>query len=307
MHPKTILALSLPALVTTTVTHAHIGDEIYPFYELLDEDLARIDLTDASVDDWLEVVGEPSLVTSDFWRGAENWPSDPTTLDVHVWLAWHQRSSTLWVAVEAFDDRYIAGYFGDGTEGWPSCTWWDGCMDFFIDGDHSGGRYRRFPAGDHTEEELELLNFRQAQRYWMPVDPEEGHIRFHGAGDWPAMEPYAAGGGGALGSNPAIWILEMKVTPFDDLLYNDESLSKTSDLYPGKTIGFELRVYDADERPPIASSSPYLLTPMELSAAIFASHFVDGLLLGAGEDPSRYDDRSAVEPTSWGRIKASFK
>ena len=26
--------------------HAHIGDEIYPFYELLDEDLDRIDPTD---------------------------------------------------------------------------------------------------------------------------------------------------------------------------------------------------------------------------------------------------------------------
>ena len=46
---------------------------------------------------------------------------------------------------------------------------------------------------------------------------------------------------------------------------------------------------------------------MELSAVLYAGHFVDGLLVGAGEDPSRYDDGSAVEPSSWGRIKASFR
>ena len=40
---------------------------------------------------------------------------------------------------------------------------------------------------------------------------------------------------------------------------------------------------------------------------INADLFSDGLLLGAGADPSRYDDDSAVEPSSWARIKASFK
>ena len=44
----TLLGLAPPA-------HAHVGDQIYPFYELLDEDLDRIDLTDASVEDWIEV------------------------------------------------------------------------------------------------------------------------------------------------------------------------------------------------------------------------------------------------------------
>ena len=128
----------VPLLGPARGAHAHTGDEIYPFYELLDEDLDRIDLTDGSADDWLEVVGEPSLVTSDFWQGSSDYPSDPTNLDVRVWLAWHRNTSTLWVAVEAFDDRYIAEYLG-GTS-WESCTNWDGCMEFYIDGDHSGGR-----------------------------------------------------------------------------------------------------------------------------------------------------------------------
>ena len=295
-----------PLLALASITHAHVGDEIYPFYELLDEDLDRIDLTDASVEDWIEVIGEPSLVTSDFWRGSSDYPSDPRSLDVRVWLAWHRKSSTLWVAVEAFDDRYV-GFLGDGTEGWLHCSLWDACMEFYIDGDHSGGRYR---FKDGTEEELDLMNSRQAQSYWMPLDPQEGQfVRYPGAGAWPTTDPYAAGGGGAAGRSPATWVLEMRVTPFDDLVYNDEDLSKASQLYPGKTIGFEIWVYDADEDPPFVSSFAYLLTPFEpdITAVNDASHFVDGLLVGAGEDPSRYDDVSAVEPSSWGRIKASFK
>ena len=45
----------------------------------------------------------------------------------------------------------------------------------------------------------------------------------------------------------------------------------------------------------------------ELWAGRFADLFVDGLLVGAGEDPSRYADVSAVEPSSWGRIKAALR
>ena len=60
---RTCLAslLALAAFLTAPGAYSHVGDEIYPFFELLDEDLDLIDLTDGSVDDWLEVVGEPSL------------------------------------------------------------------------------------------------------------------------------------------------------------------------------------------------------------------------------------------------------
>ena len=99
----------------------------------------------------------------------------------------------------------------------------------------------------------------------------------------------------------------MKVTPFDALVYNDEDVSKASELYPGKTIGFDLRLWDADEEPPFVSSHGYLLTSLEHPVNLYSNYFVDGLLVGAGEDPSRYDDISAVEPSSWARIKAALK
>ncbi len=155
---------------------------------------------------------------------------------------------------------------------------------------------------------MDLLNSLQAQKYWMPIDREgDQFVRYPGAGEWPTKEPYAAAGGGGVGRSPATWVFEMKVTPFDALVYNDEGVSKASELYLGKVIGFDLQLWDADEEPPFVSSHGYLLTPLELPINLFSSHFVDGLLVGAGEDPSRYDDVSAVEPSSWGRIKAALE
>ncbi len=48
-------------------------------------------------------------------------------------------------------------------------------------------------------------------------------------------------------------------------------------------------------------------SPENWQVMINADLFSDGLLVGAGEDPSRYDDVSAVEPSSWARIKAALR
>ena len=122
-------------------------------------------------------------------------------------------------------------------------------------------------------------------------------------------EPYAAAGGGVLGATPATTVTEMKVTPFDDLIYDDEAASAASELYPGKVIGFTIHTTDNDATEYSDGMGPTHLQVLSgrVQAYRFADLFVDGLLVGAGEDPSRYDDDSAVEPSSWGRIKASFE
>ena len=68
MGIRLISLLALTSLLGPgPAAHAHIGDEVYFFYELLDADLHRIDLADGSIEDWLEVIGEPSLTASDFY------------------------------------------------------------------------------------------------------------------------------------------------------------------------------------------------------------------------------------------------
>ncbi len=295
----------LPGLASAV--HAHIGDEIYPFYELLDEDLERIDLTDGSVEDWIEVVGEPSLTASDFFWLFGSY--DPSDLDIRLWLAWHQGTSTIWAAMERFDDIYVNRYDGNPF----NIEYWDSSITLFVDGDHSGGRFTSvtpyFCEGCTTEQLLE--DNRQAQ-IWIAIGeaPHGEHLVHIGAGrEWVAREPYAAAGGGVLGATPATSVTEMKVTPFDDLIYDDEEASVASELYPGKVIGFDIWTRDTDDLTPpgIDHLIFLLLSEGEMRSRADADFFADGLLIGAGEDPSHYDDVSAVEPSSWARIKASFK
>ena len=153
------------------------------------------------------------------------------------------------------------------------------------------------------------MNNRHAQRWTAIAETSDGqHVAYGGAGEWAAREPYAAAGGGVFGSRPATSVTELKMTPFDDLIYNDEAASVASELYPGKIIGFDIHTADNDDTQwsdGMGRKTLQLLSGGG-SAITYAELFVDGLLVGAGEDPSRYDD-SAVEPSSWGRIKASFE
>ena len=306
MRTCAITLLTLAAFLgLAPAAHAHIGDQIYPFFELLDEDLDRIDLTDGSVEDWYEVVGEPSLTASDFfWLfGAY----DLSEVDFRIWLAWHQGSGTLWVAMERFDDLYLNHYDGAGLH---EMVGWDSSIAFMVDGDHTGGIYGQL-LGINCEEctaEQILWNHRQAQR-WMAIAEAPGGgdlLDYDGASDWVIREPYAAAGGGVLGESPATTVTEFMLTPFDDLIYNDEQASRASELYPGKVIGFSMDTMDND-------GSGAFDVAISLSGRwqdmINADLFVDGLLVGAGEDPSSYDggEDSAVEPSSWARIKAALR
>ena len=309
--PIFLLALA-PLLGINSVTHAHIGDEIYPFYELLDEDLDRINLTDGSVEDWYDVLGEPSLTAVDFHYPYSQY--DPESLDNRFWLGWHRRSGTLWVAMERFDDIYVNNYAGEIVEGMilPTMHFWDSYFSFMVDGDHSGGRYwfTLNSCEGCTVEEAKLLNNRQAQHWLAIAETSEGQqVGYDGASEWATREPYAAAGGGVLGATPVTTVTEMKVTPFDDLVYDDEAASAVSELYPGKVIGFSIRTIDNDATEYSDGTGPkdYQFLSDRVYASRFADLFVDGLLVGAGEDPSRYDDVSAVEPSSWARIKASFR
>ena len=286
---------------------AHVGDEIYPFLELLDEDLARIDLTDGSVEDWLEVIGEPSLTAVDFhWL---NHPYDPSELDFRIWLAWHQGSNTFWVAMERFDDLYFNRYEGGGLgEMWFQ----DSNIAFMVDGDHTGGKYGESlgPDCERCTPERVLARNRQAQRWMAIAEAPDGELLdYDGFSEWVVREPYALAGSGVIGQRPAITVVEFKVTPFDDLIYDDEDASEVSQLHPGKTIGFAMTTNDNDATEYKDGLGPAI--QLSLSSRVLSRYdadlFVDGLLVGAGEDPSSYDDVSAVEPSSWARIKAALR
>ena len=220
--------------------------------------------------------------------------------------------------MERYDDIYHNNYAGEILESGfpvvsrPAMNRWDSYFSFMVDGDHSGGRYLfgLNSCEGCSVEEAKLLNNRQAQHWLAIAETADGlHLGYGGASEWAVREPYAAAGGGVLGATPASTVTEMKVTPFDDLIYNDEAASTASELVPGKVIGFSINTIDNDATEYSDGLGPadFQWLSDRLGASRFADIMVDGLLVGAGEDPSRYDDASAVAPTSWGRIKAALR
>ena len=76
-------------VMITVSTNAQAQDRVYPIPELTDEMRGRIDLNDGSVEDWLEVLGEPTLTPLDLFTLPLGSEYDPSSFDFRVWLAWH--------------------------------------------------------------------------------------------------------------------------------------------------------------------------------------------------------------------------
>lgn len=296
----------LVALLTISPSaHAHVGDRLFMFFELTDEDLAQIDLHDGSAEDWREVIGEPSLRAVDFFINplAGDAPDyDPADLDFQIWLGWHQATGRIYVAMESVDNVYINEYkenLGSQADNWSLPNSSDS-MVFMLDGDHSGGEYDLAFDDFENREDWRQAHHAQAQAYGAIARTSGSRyvdlLPFLG---WFSLPPYAEGGGGVVGEAPTISVIEFYLTAFDNLIKESQTEAVVSTLLPGKVIGFSIHIGDFD-RPKVVHAG-YLLPPLGRSI-VTADLFADGLLVGKGQAP----EISVVESDSWGRIKASF-
>ena len=279
---------------------AHIGDNVYLFFEIADEDLEEFDFTDGTIEEWEEIVGEPSLLPGNFifsetvGDGAQY---DPADMDFRIWLGWNATTDRFYYGVWRSDNVYINEYAG----GNPGEIWRHDSISFKIDADHSGGPYQFSQDDFETEEDYKLARGSHAQMFnFIPTAPDNivvGHTTE--AGEWLVSPPFSESGGAAVGQNPTILINEAYITAFDRLIYNDPEGSVVSDLFPGKIIGFETSPSDFDTEPTAYRSFSTLSGQSGTSGE--SSRFVDGRLIGVSED------ETAVKRNSWGRIKASFE
>ncbi len=295
------------------------SERVYPFVELTDADLAQIDVTDGSIDEWVDLLGEPTLTPLDFQTHPDKAPYNPADMDYRVWLAWHGATQRIYGAVERSDDIYVNNYEYDGTIR-SSCIQMpqhDSYVDFRVDGDASGGEYLFMPiiiVGAPFDEERRLLMNQHAQSYRVLGDIVGGgpHVSLwtqslYGDEDWFNLPPYAEGGGASFGEHPTFSVTEFYVTPFDRLIWNSPEESVVSALSPGTLIGFSLTILDHDDaeiQPEGYHFITHFITEEDYSSAIFrnADNFVRGLLVGpGGELPD-----SAVESVTWSRIKATL-
>lgn len=293
-----MVAVLLTAAVVDPAS-AHLGDIIFPIYELPTSDLP--DLHDGTLEDWEEVLPAASLDQHYFVSYGGLGTIDPSDLAWRVFLAWHGASQRIYMAVERLDDVYI---MGEGTQ-------------LRVDGDHSGGQYAVFE--DVGEEESKRLDLAQAQIY--SVSPESRGDRLlygTGHGAWEELPPWADVGAFHHGDSPNLSVVEFAITAWDDLNWKSPELSRRSVLEADRIIGFDIHVFDSDEE--MRSSGWFRLAlPVKTGTGqsgdttyghdMYADNFVDGQLIPChrGDCGSAPPGVSAVRRDSWGRIKASFR
>ena len=273
--------------------HADLPDlrSPYTIYEIPSS--AVPELHDGTLSDWEDAVPSPSLVTLDF----EN-PVGSVALDdfaVQVYLSWSSRCQCLFAGIERIDDVIHNAYVDADL---PTIYTVDG-FAFFVDGDHSGGRY---PVGSQAQSYYVLAGTPVGDRLWS----------FRTENRWILEPAHTDLGSGIVGGTPALVTTELRITPWDALDSLDHGGSRRSELRAGGVVGFQVWLFDADEgsgKPegaytPIGSDTQYggeyLLT---------ADAFVDGELVPCDilDCESARGSGSVVKVDSWGRIKASLR
>ena len=295
-----LLTVALAIVTGTLRTDAHVGDVVYPFTEITDDMLEVLDLTDGWVEDWEDLVGEPTLTLLDFTADTRVYDTperDPGNLDFRIWLGWHRGTGRVYMGAQVIDDVYVGGFGGEGDD-----TARYDAIEIGIDGDHSGGVYwRRFSSEREWNQ--------QAQPYRAVAEASEGPYLdlvgtsdpMSGLADWMVKFPYAEVGGTSQGETPTVYIVELAITPFDLMLWDDRDASMTSDLSAGRVVGFNLGIIDVDSRP--GQTDGYYALFLTPEGAPDADFFGDGILLPSDNDT----EGSVVESVSWARIKASLE
>ena len=289
--------VAFPVLLTAIALDAQGQDRLYPITELTDKMRAQIDLRDGSVEDWLEVLGEPTLTPLDLDPG----PYDPSSFDCRIWLAWHDGGNHLFVAAEILDDINIE---------WPDradhLRPLEATVQFYVDGDRSGGTVLEFVEGTINRD----ITMVQAQQYWAVAENQDNGSNVYldwvsSYTPWVHQVPYADGGGRVVDSQPVFYVVEFYVTAFDRLIWDAPDQSLVSDLFAGMQIKFAMRLSDPDTEPITADHKFSLFGPDATpgSGADWFSHlWAQGILLGA----DGRTDGTTAESLSWARIKASL-
>lgn len=299
------------------VSTGHLqAQNVYPFIELTDRDLERIDLHDGSINDWLDTVGEPVLTGLDFIPHSFSVSYDPVDLDFRIWLAWHDATDRLYVAMERADDIYYNEF--DRRRPWHQYMYYDSHLSFRVDGD--GGEDPRpidYGQTDVTwgsrEHYLQIDRYSQVYNALAETFDDGPRLQLENYifapagnhGDWYVRPPYAEGGGRHFGERPTITITEFYITPFDWFVWNDPSASQVSDLVPDKRINFLIVVNDYDrkrEEGYTSDGSFWLGTRLWVDGLLFpAVSAANEEIVDQAEEP-----RKTRQADSWGRIKATF-
>lgn len=320
---RNLFGTVLGTLLVPGVAAGHLGDRVYPIFELPSSDLP--DLHDGTLEDW-EAVLVPSLDQPDFLSRIRNGNEgglealEQHEIALEVYLAWHYASQRIFVGVYRFDAYYRSRLPpepppADFDHADTDCCGYYDHVEVFVDGDHGGEQSTAFSG---TANQKAVIDNVKSQAYQVVPEAEgDRRIRLYGYGPvWALDPPYSDAGGFRVGESPSLSGYEIAVTPWD-ALQADPAGSVRSKLEPDRIVGFCVGIWDMDDffnwsewlqRPTLPN--PWSLYSSSGCRLHFGDQFVDGLLIpctaGDCSGGTSSPGSSAVRVDSWGRIKAAF-
>lgn len=267
-------------LLTCATTWAHVGDVIYPIYELPPSQLP--DLHDGTLEDWEAALPNASLTHNDLWSFTGEYD-----VPFRMFLGWSYAEQRLYLGFERIDDFLVDGRESFGLE---------------IDGDHSGGM-TWYPRGTETPSDaaLSALESNGQTYFYVPRGEVREIAGFPEVSPWSRVPPYSDFGVTEVAGSPGHVTLEMMLTPWDHLDASGPESSRPSELVHGKIIGLMFNIVDSKQ-----DGSIDVFAPSMVSNRYDAGEFADGELLSC-DLPGCSQSSTAVQNDSWARIKIGLR
>jgi len=274
---------------------------------------------DGKDDDWSKVGIAYTINTEDLYEifsgmGKNGSGVDLSDLAVQMKIGWSSITNSIYIWAKTYDNIHIV----NKPTGHPEFMLYQDCIEINIDADHSGGQFCNFYPPTYTVDQEYRLTNSQAQTLCFAYPSIDGinqtatSLATLSSSTWyyEPSSPYieSAFTYNGITNGAGITTYEIRLGPmFDDLYWMGAENSQTHTLKQNEIFGFNTEFIDIDIPTDFAGfdwgkMKLHRHTDWNLNGQdggyITASNLADFLL--SPPDVS-------VIPSSWGRIKASFK
>jgi len=262
----------------------------------------------ANLDDWAAVGPAYTVNTEDLYEqlagmGKNGSGVNLADLTVMAKYGWSPGKNSIYIAVRTFDNVHMV----TRPSGDPTLMWQQDAIEVMTDGDHTGGQFAGF-AG-LSEEESKRQVGAQGQQHAFAYPDADGIDQvaflaatwYHQPGS-PFVQFVGDYKGAVLGEGTTTY--EVRIGPiFDDLNWAGPDQSKAHMLVENEIIGLGNAFADFDDPANPGQYHAYWNISGTDATFEFAERLGDVLMSPLEEGGGGV---ISVEPTTWGRIKASF-
>jgi len=294
---KIITTLSAVVLLAGTA-FAHNNANGFGYFALeVPEDVTIT--ADGSDSDWTWFDGAFTAISDEMFEIITETLPPKDDIDIAARTAWAPApDNRLYGFVRVTDDTLNV----DETD--PANGWREDDLEIIIDADHSGGPFEE-PAGENGQQFT--MHFAVPGGYNTPYGNGTAWLRFQvdPAKQWSTAlweADISVSPTGATHGSTNVTLGYEFAAPIFTIVANDEASSPRHELVAGQTIGLTYQLNEGDS----GDRTHQLSTSGGNGAHWNADFMSDYTLLAIGEYTRMSGQGTAVEASSWGKIKATF-